>query len=206
MDYLTIENKSEIEIIIQKSRFIGRAFPVSEEKEAISVLEDIRKKHYDASHNCYAYRIGALGNCARFSDDKEPSGTAGYPMMDTLIKKDVMDLLVVVTRYFGGILLGAGGLVRAYSKAASEAVDAASVMSMKMCTVFSLKIPYDTLPRVENLLIGSVYIKVSSDYGEKVVMEVAVQKGQEQKFLKELSDTSLGSIIPEISREEYRKF
>ena len=128
--YRTICQPGEVEHIIKKSRFIGAAYPVQTVEEALSLLETIRKRYWDATHNCYAYIIGENGEQKRFSDDGEPQGTAGMPMLDVLQKKDVTNLLVVVTRYFGGTLLGAGGLVRAYAGAAGAAVDAAGVTVM----------------------------------------------------------------------------
>ena len=111
MAYRTVKQESEIELVIKRSRFIGRCFPVTNEQEALALLERIRRQHWDATHNCYAYSIGEHGACARFSDDGEPSGTAGMPMMEAIRRIGVTDVLVVVTRYFGGILLGAGIVV-----------------------------------------------------------------------------------------------
>ena len=118
MAYRTVKQPGEAELVIKRSRFIGRCFPVADEQEALRLLEQVRRQHWDATHNCYAYSVGVSGACARYSDDGEPSGTAGLPMMEALRRSGVTDALVVVTRYFGGILLGAGGLVRAYSAAA----------------------------------------------------------------------------------------
>ena len=109
---------SETEFVVNKSRFIGRAFPVETEAEALEILERIRQKHYDATHNCWAYNLRGASPLRRFSDDGEPGGTAGMPIMDTLIRSETENALIIVTRYFGGILLGSGGLVRAYSRSA----------------------------------------------------------------------------------------
>lgn len=103
---------SETEFVVNKSRFIGRAFPVETEAEALEILERIRQKHYDATHNCWAYNLRGASPLRRFSDDGEPGGTAGMPIMDTLIRSETENALIIVTRYFGGILLGSGGLVR----------------------------------------------------------------------------------------------
>ncbi|HIU94159.1 MAG TPA: YigZ family protein, partial [Candidatus Aphodomorpha intestinavium] len=133
MAYRTVKQPGEAELVIKRSRFIGRCFPVADEQEALRLLEQVRRQHWDATHNCYAYSVGVSGACARYSDDGEPSGTAGLPMMEALRRSGVTDALVVVTRYFGGILLGAGGLVRAYSAAAAAAVRSAGEVEMREC-------------------------------------------------------------------------
>ena len=126
--YKTPEKAIETEYVVNRSRFIGRCFPVSTEAEALAILDTVRKQHYDATHNCYAYSI--LDGARRFSDDGEPGGTAGMPIMDTLIRSNTENALIVVTRYFGGILLGSGGLVRAYSKSASDVLNASGTIIM----------------------------------------------------------------------------
>ena len=126
--YKTARAASETEFTVNKSRFIGRCFPVSSEEEALARLDEIRKLHHDATHNCWAYNL--RGGIMRFSDDGEPGGTAGMPMLQVLQRENLHNVVCVVTRYFGGILLGAGGLVRAYTKGAKIAVDAAG-KSMK---------------------------------------------------------------------------
>ena len=138
--YKSVKQRSEAEYTVNRSRFIGRCFPVDSEEAALCLLGDIRKKHWDATHNCFAYRIGDNA-AARFSDDGEPGGTAGKPIMDVLTGRGLTNVLCVVTRYFGGILLGAGGLVRAYSKSAADAVTKAGVVSYLPGTI--LDIPMD---------------------------------------------------------------
>ena len=137
--YKSVKQRSEAEYTVNRSRFIGRCFPVDSEEAALCLLGDIRKKHWDATHNCFAYRIGDNA-AARFSDDGEPGGTAGKPIMDVLTGRGLTNVLCVVTRYFGGILLGAGGLVRAYSKSAAEAVAKAGVVSYLPGTVLDIKV------------------------------------------------------------------
>ena len=128
--FRTIAQRAAVEHVIKKSRFIGAAYPVQTVDEALVHLEAVRKQSWDASHQCYAYIIGENSEQKRFSDDGEPQGTAGMPMLDVLQKKDLTNVLVIVTRYFGGTLLGAGGLVRAYAGAAGAAVDAAGISVM----------------------------------------------------------------------------
>lgn len=151
--YRTIERASEIELVIQKSRFIGRCFPVGGEADAAAVLEDVRKRHWDASHNCYAFRIGTGGMLSRSSDDGEPSGTAGAPILNVLARMELCNVLCVVTRYFGGILLGAGGLIRAYSSAASDAARAAGIAEMRPCTRLCLELGYADWAAAENVIL-----------------------------------------------------
>ena len=150
--YRTLAAKGEAELVIQRSRFIGRSFPVESEAAALAILADIRKAHWDASHNCFAYRIGPDGGCARYSDDGEPGGTAGLPMMEVLKSRGLTDLLVVVTRYFGGILLGAGGLVRAYSRSAAAAIQAAGEVEVLPALRYHMAIPYNRYGGLEPLL------------------------------------------------------
>lgn len=137
-----IQNSYENTIIIQKSEFICRLYRVESVEMVDSILETVRKKHYDATHNCYAYIIGDNQEIQKCSDDGEPSKTAGTPMMDVLKKNNMTNILAIVTRYFGGILLGAGGLVRAYSSSVSECLKKASLFDIKMQTKFQLTTSY----------------------------------------------------------------
>ena len=129
--YKTTRQRAQDEFIVNKSRFIGYACPCETEEEALAFLKEIREKHRDATHNCYAYAIGANAGIMRYSDDGEPGGTAGLPMMEVLKSRGVVNCCVVVTRYFGGVLLGAGGLVRAYTKGCAIALNAAQVSVME---------------------------------------------------------------------------
>ena len=137
--YRTVLARGSEQFIINKSRFIGHGAPCRTEEEALDFLADIRREHKDASHNCYAYVIGRNAGIARYSDDGEPSGTAGAPIIEVIKARGVVDVCVVVTRYFGGILLGAGGLIRAYAQGSKAALDAARVVVMhKTHRVFSV--------------------------------------------------------------------
>lgn len=150
--YRTIRQNSETELVINKSRFIGRCFPVTEEKEAADILETLRKRYWDASHHCYAFRIGQGGALSRSSDDGEPSGTAGAPIRNVLTRMELVNVLCVVTRYFGGILLGAGGLIRAYTNAAAEAAKLAGGVWMRPCTCVSVLLQYPQYAALEKQL------------------------------------------------------
>ncbi len=201
--YLTIASDSETQYVINRSRFIGRCFPVTDETEAIAILERIRKQHWDATHNCFAYRLRS--GAARYSDDGEPQGTAGLPMMEVLKKRDLFDLLVVSTRYFGGILLGAGGLVRAYTRSVSDAVDAAGLVSMEPCTTFSVRAAYPYRNAVWSVLERFGAIE-STDYGAEITCRFRCRSAEADAFLKALSDRTEGRVGAETIGEGYFGF
>ncbi|MBE5781219.1 MAG: YigZ family protein, partial [Clostridiales bacterium] len=140
--YQTVKQQSYEELIEKKSRFIARCYPIESEEEALSILAAIRKEHHDATHNCWAYRLTPNGSIARYSDDGEPGGTAGLPILNAITGRELTDVLVIVTRYFGGILLGAGGLVRTYGKSAGLALDAAGIVKMLPGVHLTLKVSY----------------------------------------------------------------
>ncbi len=150
--YRTLLAPASAEFTVNKSRFIGYASPVSTEAEALAFLESIRKKHRDATHNCYAYTLGQNMGVMRYSDDGEPGGTAGLPMMEVIKKKAVCNCCAVVTRYFGGILLGAGGLVRAYSHACSIGLEAARIVVMEESVTLLCEVAYPLWDRVQHML------------------------------------------------------
>ena len=180
--YKSVKQCSEAEYTVNRSRFIGRCFPVESEEAALCLLGDIRKKHWDATHNCFAYRIGENA-AARFSDDGEPGGTAGKPIMDVLTGKGLTNVLCVVTRYFGGILLGAGGLVRAYSKSAADAVTKAGVVSYLPGTILDIPMDYSRYGALEG-------------FAQNVVVIVAVEDAELDRFMKELTERSDGRCTP----------
>lgn len=194
--YRTVSHTSQIENIVQKSRFIGHCYPVETEAEALAILERIRKEYWDATHNCYAYSIGANNEIARFSDDGEPSGTAGLPMMDVLRKNGMTNLLCIVTRYFGGILLGAGGLVRAYTHATADAVRAAGCIEMRPCVRFSLTVPYTLWGKVESICRENATMD-DPLFEEVVRLCVSVPESHADSFYKTMIDRTDGRIIPD---------
>ncbi|MBR6039971.1 MAG: YigZ family protein [Clostridia bacterium] len=201
--FRTVASASETEYVVNRSRFIGRCFPVTDEAEALQILERIRKQHWDATHNCFAYRLKS--GAARFSDDGEPQGTAGLPMMEVLSKRDVYDLLVVSTRYFGGILLGAGGLVRAYTRSASDAVEAAGLVSMEPCTTFRAVLPYPYRNAVFGVFERFGVIE-STDYGADITCMFRCRSAESEAFLKALRDRTEGRITAEAVGEGYFGF
>ena len=169
-EYLIPPQFGEAEFVEKKSRFIGRVWPVDTEEEALAKIQEMKKKHYDATHNCWAYiiRDGAV----RFSDDGEPGGTAGMPMLQVLQREGLFNVVCVVTRYFGGILLGAGGLVRAYTKGAKIAVDAAGKSMKRVWTAVYVPCPYPFYERVKLEVAAFGGILRKTDFGAEVELEL----------------------------------
>ncbi|MCH5279559.1 MAG: YigZ family protein [Christensenellaceae bacterium] len=198
--YKTPKASSETEYIVNKSRFIGRCFPVASEKEALQRLEDVRKLHYDASHNCWAYNL--RGGIMRFSDDGEPGGTAGMPIMDTLIRSDTQDAIIIVTRYFGGILLGSGGLVRAYSKSASDAMNAAGSKMMTPCNEVEFSVDYTRFGGLEGFVRTSSTVK-NIEFLENIRFNCLVEFEKTDSFIADIIERTDGRSKPLIVGEEY---
>lgn len=192
--YKSVKQRSEAEYTVNRSRFIGRCFPVDSEEAALCLLGDIRKKHWDATHNCFAYRIGDNA-AARFSDDGEPGGTAGKPIMDVLTGRGLTNVLCVVTRHFGGILLGAGGLVRAYSKSAAEAVTKAGVVSYLPGTILDIPMDYSRYGALEGFIRANAEVR-NVAFAQNVVVTVAVEDTNLLKFMKEVTERSDGRCTP----------
>lgn len=192
--YKSVKQCSEAEYTVNRSRFIGRCFPVKSEEAALCLLGDIRKKHWDATHNCFAYRIGENA-AARFSDDGEPGGTAGKPIMDVLTGRGLTNVLCVVTRYFGGILLGAGGLVRAYSKSAADAVTKAGVVSYLPGTILDIPMDYSRYGALEGFIRANAEVR-NVAFAQNVVVTVAVEDTNLLKFMKEVTERSDGRCTP----------
>lgn len=203
-EYLVPSEYGEDEFIEKKSRFIGRIWPVETEEEALARIQEMKKKHYDATHNCWAYiiRDGAV----RFSDDGEPGGTAGMPMLQVLQREGLYNAVCVVTRYFGGILLGAGGLVRAYTKGAKIAVDAAGKSMKRVWTVLYVPCPYSFYERVrlEAEAFGGIVRK--ADFGAEVELELLFPEAKTQEFLDKLTDMTAGTVESMEIGQEYRAF
>lgn len=203
-EYLVPTDFGEDEFVEKKSRFIGRAWPVETEEEALSRIQEMKKQHYDATHNCWAYiiRDGAV----RFSDDGEPGGTAGMPMLQVLQREGMNNIVCVVTRYFGGILLGAGGLVRAYTRGAKIAVDAAGKSMKRVWTVLYVPCPYTFYERVK-LEVGAFGgIIRKTDFGSEVELEILLPEAQANPFLARLTDMTSGTVEGMEIGQEYRAF
>lgn len=198
--YRTPKSESEIEILINKSRFIGRCFPVCNEEEALSVLARVRRMHSDATHNCWAYNL--RGGIMRFSDDGEPGGTAGMPIMDTLIRSDTQDSIIVVTRYFGGILLGSGGLTRAYSKSASEALARAGTVIMTPCNEIAFSVDYARYGVIEGFVRSNSTVK-RLEFLENVRFNVLIKRELTDGFIADIIERTDGRVRPEVISETY---
>mgnify|MGYP003499495207 CR=1 FL=1 len=181
-EYLTVKGYGEHEIVIQKSRFISYVNRVETEEDAQAFILEIKKKHWDATHNCSAYMIGEHDQIQKANDDGEPSGTAGVPMLEVLKKKGLKDTVIVVTRYFGGIKLGGGGLIRAYGKATSEGIAATGVVKRSLMRVMHTKVDYTWLGKLENELRSSQYGLKEIHYLENVEIETYVEETKKQQF------------------------
>ena len=203
-EYLVPSEYGEDEFVEKKSRFIGRIWPVETEEEALARIQEMKKKHYDATHNCWAYiiRDGAV----RFSDDGEPGGTAGMPMLQVLQREGLFNAVCVVTRYFGGILLGAGGLVRAYTKGAKIAVDAAGKSMKRVWTVLYVPCPYSFYERVRLEVEAFGGIVRKADFGAEVELELLFPEAKTQEFLDRLTDMTAGTVESMEIDQEYRAF
>ena len=203
-EYLVPTGYGEDEFYEKKSRFIGRVWLVETEEEALTRIQEMKKQHYDATHNCWAYiiRDGAV----RFSDDGEPGGTAGMPMLQVLQREGLYNIVCVVTRYFGGILLGAGGLVRAYTKGAKIAVDAAGKSMKRVWSVLYLPCPYTFYERVKLLVAEYGGIIRETEFGAEVELELLFPEAQVQPFLDKLTDMTSGTVEGMETGQEYRAF
>jgi len=192
---VTVYRPAEIEIVEKKSRFIASVLPIRTEPEALAFLEGLRKKHYNASHNCYAYQIGERHELSRFSDDGEPGGTAGMPMLNVLQAEDVHDVIVVVTRYFGGTLLGAGGLVRAYTKATHDGLHAAQVITKKLYARMLVDTDYNLSGKVQYGTLNAGHIIHDTVYTDIVRFTVLVEYAAVDGFVTYIQDLTAATAV-----------
>jgi len=203
-EYLVPTDFGEDDFYEKKSHFIGRVWPVETEEEALAKIQEMKKQHYDATHNCWAYII--KDGAVRFSDDGEPGGTAGMPMLQVLQREGLYNIVCVVTRYFGGILLGAGGLVRAYTKGAKIAVDAAGKSMKRVWTALYIPIPYSYYERVKLEVEAFGGILRDTQFGADIELEILMPEAQAQPFLDRLTDLSAGTIEGMETGREYKAF
>lgn len=201
-EYKTIYEFGSDETIIEKSTFIGYALPVETEEEAIDFIKEIKVKHKDATHNVWAYIIGKNMEIQRYSDDGEPSGTAGIPALEVLKKEELKNLVVVITRYFGGIKLGAGGLVRAYIKGCKIGIESAKIVSKIPYTKLKIKIDYSLLGKVQNYLMNNDFIIADTLFEDMVTLVVYI-KTDEKEALKEKIVDLLNGNLDIIENEEF---
>lgn len=191
-EFYTIEKNVETEIVVKKSKFIANIFYISETKDAEEKLKELRKKYFDARHNCYAYRIVGKDNIIeRSSDDGEPSGTAGSPMLNILQKNNLANVLIVVTRYFGGILLGTGGLVRAYSDALLEALD--KTIRVKMITGLELEVTlsYNNFENFKYYCKNHEINIISTEYNENIACKIEIEASKKAEFYRDYENKRL---------------
>ncbi|MDE6787804.1 MAG: YigZ family protein [Ruminococcus sp.] len=205
MNYFTISQPASNSFIEKKSEFIGYIAPVKTNDEAVEFINKIKSIHRKARHNVYAY-ILRNDNITRYSDDGEPQGTAGVPVLDVLQKRSLTDVCIVVTRYFGGILLGGGGLVRAYSHTASLACDAAHIMDMRLCHRLKIETDYNMYGKISYILPNFDTITVNSDFGSSVELEILVMSDRLSALLKELTEITNGSVKVTDCGELYEDF
>lgn len=203
-EYKTVELESSDYFVEKKSKFIGYAKPVSTQDEAVEFINSIKSKHWDATHNVYAYVLRE-NNTQRYSDDGEPSGTAGVPVLDVILKENVTDVCVVATRYFGGTLLGAGGLVRAYSHTSKIALDAAHIITMANCQIYSVIVDYSFYDRLNVLLSDFGANVIISDFSESVSVEFSIKEDASELLKDKLTDISNGKYSLNYLRSEFAK-
>lgn len=191
--YDTIAALAWDEFVEKRSRFIGAISPVTDEKEAQAFVTSKKAEHHSARHSCYAYTLRE-GGVLRYSDDGEPQGTAGMPMLEVIRREGLWDVAVVVTRYFGGILLGAGGLVRAYTQGAKLAVDAAKRVTMCPCTIFMLECPYPLYEQVQILLEQHGTVVLDTDFGSSVTFTARIRDELVEPLQLQLTELSGGQL------------
>ncbi len=201
--YKTLMKRAEDEFIVNKSRFIGHGCPVESEEAALAFLSEMREAYRDASHNCYAYIIGANMGVMRYSDDGEPGGTAGMPIIEVMKNRGVTNACVVVTRYFGGVLLGAGGLVRAYTQGAAMAVNACGVGVMHPTARYLMDVPYPLLSRVEYFFKSAPAAIEGKDFSDVITFTFLVKTQDEAALLNDLTQLSEGRLEPMRFEEIY---
>jgi uncharacterized YigZ family protein len=202
-DYLTVKETGQHEIVIDKSRFIAHISRATTEEEAISFIQSIKKEHSSATHNCSAYLIGETDNIQKANDDGEPSGTAGVPMLEVLKKRELKDTVAVVTRYFGGIKLGAGGLIRAYGKSVSEGLNHIGVVQRQLHQIVHITVDYTLLGKMENELRNSVYPIKEMSYLDKVEIQMYVPIKEADSFKEWITDLTNAQSEIKFGEEEY---
>lgn len=203
-EYKTVEKEASDFFIEKKSKFIGYAKPVKTQEDALEFISKIKLKHWDATHNVYAYVL-RKNNIQRYSDDGEPSGTAGVPVLDVMLKESLVDVCVVATRYFGGTLLGTGGLVRAYSHTSKIALEAAEIITMAQCSVMSAEVDYSFYDRLNILLSDFSAVILNTSFSDKVCVEFSVKENTVDSLNSKLIDVSNGKYALKFLRSEFSK-
>lgn len=200
--YRTVKSPASDEYVVKRSRFIGTVRPVKTQEEANDFIREMKTKYWDATHNVSAYVLRD-GNVRRYSDDNEPQGTAGMPTLDVLLKEELTDCAVVITRYFGGVLLGAGGLVRAYSHACKLAVDAGRIITMALCSVMEVTCDYNFYGKMNSLIPKAGGIIEDTEFTDNVTIRFRLPSETVPAFQANLIDVSNGRFSAEVVGELY---
>lgn len=203
-EYKTVEKEGVDEFVEKKSRFIGHVKPVKTQQEATEFINSLKSKYWDATHNVYAYVLRE-NNICRSSDDGEPSGTAGVPVLDVLLKEQLVDVCVVVTRYFGGTLLGAGGLVRAYSHGSKIAVESGGIITMAPCKIMTVSVNYSFYDRMNILLADSGANVIESNFSDVVNIKFSIKADNKNVLADKLTQQSNGKYSLKEIGEEFAK-
>lgn len=201
-EFLTVAEAATSEFVEKKSRFISDIFPVQTEEDVRACLEQVRRKYHDARHHCWCYRLKS--GAVRYSDDGEPQGTAGQPMLAVLERENIQDALCVVTRYFGGVLLGAGGLTRAYARGAKGALDAGGIACNRVWDCVRIVCPYGLLDQIKVRLAAHSAVLEDTDYGADVTLRALLPAGVVALLAEQLQELSAGSVAPEVCGQVYR--
>ncbi len=200
--YKTVRQMSQDEFVEKRSRFIGYCKPVTTEEQAIEFINTIKKDHWDAKHNVYAYCL-RQGQIKRYSDDGEPQGTAGMPVLDVILKNQVVDVVVVVTRYFGGVLLGTGGLVRAYSTGSKLALNASGIITMELCGKCQIICSYNQYGKINTLIMQNGGYVDNCDFADNVIIDFHMPVDLVHSLNKALADATAGEISTEVISQDY---
>lgn len=206
MEKFIIKEGGQGEIVEKKSRFIATVLPIDTEEEALQYIERIKKKYWDARHNCFAFVIGSNNEIQRFSDDGEPQGTAGKPILETLLNENLHNTLIVVTRYFGGTLLGTGGLVRAYGQSSKEGIRNSVIQKVCEGISFKLTVDYNSIGKIKYIMEQMGITDAQEEYGQNVVLSILMKKDEYNEFNTKVTDATGGKAVFEDEEDrEYRE-
>lgn len=206
MEKFIIKEGGQGEIVEKKSRFIATVLPIDTEEEALQYIEKIKKKYWDARHNCFAFVIGSNNEIQRCSDDGEPQGTAGKPILETLLNENLHNTLIVVTRYFGGTLLGTGGLVRAYGQSSKEGIRNSVIQKVCEGISFKLTVDYNSIGKIKYIMGLMGITDAQEEYGQNVVLSILMKKDEYNEFNTKVTDATGGKAVFEDEEDrEYRE-
>ncbi len=201
--YKTVLNRASCEIEEKKSRFIATVRPIKTEEEALELISELKSKYWDASHNVYAYYLNGDTVIQRFSDDGEPSGTAGIPVLEAIKRSGIQNVVVVVTRYFGGTLLGASGLIRTYAKSASAGIESSGIVCKKLCDEVSIVVEYTLLGKVQNIISIKEYTIKENIYEQDAEIRVYIPVDETEAFTAELIEATNARVLIDTGKKSY---